>query len=228
MNTIFNVNGPVFTFLSKVCDVLIVSILWTLFCLPVVTAAPACAALYHTVHKSLLKSEGYIVSTFWKSFRSSLKQGVLLSLLCLFIVAFCILSYLFISAEGQSWIFVIIYFALFILAILFLLVLLIYSFPILSRFYMSFSVILKTSIALAVTRFGFTLLMTVILILCAGTMLLAPFTLLFLPACYAMAAERLIEPSFQKILDSKKQTDNPKKDSSSNKVTEEKSSRIKL
>lgn len=77
MNTIFNVNGPVFTFLSKVCDVLIVSILWTLFCLPVVTAAPACAALYHTVHKSLLKSEGYIVSTFWKSFRSSLKQGIL-------------------------------------------------------------------------------------------------------------------------------------------------------
>lgn len=129
MNTIFNVNGPVFTFLSKVCDVLIVSILWTLFCLPVVTAAPACAALYYTVHKSLLKSEGYIVSTFWKSFRSSLKQGVLLSLLCLFIVAFCILSYLFISAEGQSWIFVIIYFALFILAILFLLVLLIFRLP---------------------------------------------------------------------------------------------------
>ncbi len=61
MNHFFHVNGPVFTFLSKFCDVLIISILWTLFCLPVVTVGPACAALYHTVHKSLLKSDGYIL-----------------------------------------------------------------------------------------------------------------------------------------------------------------------
>ena len=60
MNHFFHVNGPVFTFLSKFCDVLIISILWTLFCLPVVTVGPACAALYHTVHKSLLKSDGFL------------------------------------------------------------------------------------------------------------------------------------------------------------------------
>ena len=212
MNTIFNVNGPVFTFLSKVCDVLIVSILWTLFCLPVITVAPSCAALYHTVHKSILNNEGYVVSTFWKSFRSGLKQGIALSLFCLFLTAFSILSYLFITQEGRNRILVILYFALFVLAILFLLVLIMYSFPILSRFYMRISVILKTSVALAVTRIGFTLLLALILLLCAGTMLLAPFTLLFLPACYAMAAERLIEPGFQKIVDAKEQADLPKEE----------------
>lgn len=213
MNHLFDANGPIFTFLSKVCDIMIISILWTIFCLPVVTIGPSCAALYHTVHKSLLNSEGYVFSTFWKSFRSSLKQGILLTLLCLFTGVFCILSYLFITAEGQNQIFVILYFALFILAVFVFLTLFMYSFPILSRFYMHFSVILKTSIALAVTRIGFTLLLAVILLLCAGTMFVAPFTFLFLPACYAMAAERLIEPGFVKILEAQKRADHPEKDS---------------
>lgn len=211
MNHFFHVNGPVFTFLSKFCDVLIISILWTLFCLPVVTVGPACAALYHTVHKSLLKSDGYILPTFWKSFCSSLKQGILLTLLCLFISVFCVLSYFFIAAEGQSQIFVILYFALLILAAFLLLVLLMYSFPILSRFYMRFSVIFKTSVALAVTRIGFTLLLAVIFLLCAVTMFVAPFTLFFLPACYAMAAERLIEPGFQKVLKASALAEHPSK-----------------
>lgn len=212
MNTFFDVNGPVFAFLTKICDILIVSIFWTLFCLPVITVAPSCAALYHTVHKSILKNEGYIVSTFWKSFKCNLKQGVLLSLLSLFLIVFCILSYLFIILENQSRIFVVLYFALLILAFLFFLVLIMYSFPVLSRFYMSISVLLKTSVALAVTRIGFSLILVFILILCAVTMFLAPFTLLFLPACYSMAAERLIEPGFKKLLTAKEQANHPKEE----------------
>lgn len=215
MNHLFDANGPIFTFLSKVCDVMIISILWTLFCLPVVTVGPSCAALYHTVHKSLLNSEGYVVSTFWKSFRSSLKQGFFLTMLCLFIGIFCVLSYLFITAEGQTRIFVIIYFALLILAALVFLILFLYAFPVLSRFYMNFSVIIKTSVALAITRIGFTLILAVILLLCAGTMFIAPFTFLFLPACYAMAAERLIEPGFRNILGAKERADHPEDSSSS-------------
>ncbi len=224
MNRLFDVNGPIFTFLSKLCDVLILSILWILFCLPVVTAGPSCAALYHTVHKSLLNSEGYVVSTFWKSFRNSLKQGILLTLLCLFTGAFCVVSYFFITAEGQGRVFVILYFALLILAALFLLVLLLYAFPVLSRFYMSFSGILKTSVALAVTRAGFSLLLAVILLLCAGTMFLAPITMIFLPACYSMAAERLIEPAFRKVLEAKEQAENPEEDTPSDEPSEEESS----
>ena len=140
MNHFFHVNGPVFTFLSKFCDVLIISILWTLFCLPVVTVGPACAALYHTVHKSLLKSDGYILPTSGNLlFQPETRDPT--DLLCLFISVFCVLSYFFITAEGQSQIFVILYFALLILAAFLLLVLLMYSFPILSRFYMRFSVI---------------------------------------------------------------------------------------
>ena len=120
--------------------------------------------------------------------------------------------------------FVILYFALLILAALFLLVLLLYVFPVLSRFYMSFSGILKTSVALAVTRAGFSLLLAVILLLCAGTMFLAPITMIFLPACYSMAAERLIEPAFRKVLEAKEQAENPEEDAPSDEPSEEESS----
>ncbi len=42
-----------------------------------------------------LEGSGYAVSTFWKSFRTNLKQGILLMLTFLFPVAFVIVSYLF-------------------------------------------------------------------------------------------------------------------------------------
>lgn len=209
MNRFFNVDGKLFTFLSKLCDMLIVSVLWTLFSIPLITMGAASAALYHTVHKSIFQNEGYITSTFWRSFRSSLKQGVLLTLLAFGLGAFCVASYLFFTAEGQNQVFVILYFALFILALLFLLILILYGFPVLSRFYMSFSGILKTSVALAVTRAGFTLLLLFIFLLCASMCLLAPVLLAFLPACYQLAAERLIEPAFQKALDAKEKADHP-------------------
>ena len=81
MNSIFKLDGPVFTILNKFCDILILSILWMFFSLPAVTLGASSAALYHSVHKVLLNGEGYVLSTFWNSFRTNLKQGVLLTLI---------------------------------------------------------------------------------------------------------------------------------------------------
>lgn len=203
MNSIFKLDGPVFTILNKFCDVLILSILWLVFCFPLITIGPASAALYHTAHKSLLHSEGYVLSTFWKSFRANLKQGILLTLLCVPVSAFCVVSYFFSDSLGRGSVLGAVYFAVTILVSLFLLIMLTYTFPVLSRFYMTVPQILMTSVALAVTRIGFTLLLIVILLLCVFAVWLAPFTGFVLPACYAMAAERLIEPAFKKALDAR-------------------------
>lgn len=200
MNHLVKFDGPVFTFLTKFCDVLILSTLWILFSIPLITIGPASAALYHSVHKVIFLNEGYTVSTFWKSFCSSLKQGILLTLLCIPVAAFGVVSYFFSRSFDRGNILEYLYFAVSILTALFLIVMLTYTFPILSRFYMTIPNILKASVALAVTRIGFTFLLGIIFILCAGAFLIAPFVGFILPACYAMASERLLEPGFQKLL----------------------------
>lgn len=207
MNQIFKFDGPVFTFLNKFCDVLILSTLWMVFSLPVITIGPASAALYHSVHKIIFNNEGYLFSTFWKSFRSCLKQGVLITLLCVPIAAFGIVSFFFASSLPKGNPLGVLYFAVTLLVALALTFILTYAFPILSRFYMTIPEILKTTIALAVTRLGFTLLLAVILAVCAAAFFIAPFTGFVLPACFAIAAERLLEPAFQKALDAKEQAD---------------------
>ena len=205
MNHFFKYDGPVFVFLTKFCDVLILSTLWILFSIPLVTIGPASAALYHSVNKILFQNEGYTVQTFWKSFCANLKQGVLLTLLCIPVAAFAVVSYLFSRSLSRGNILEYLYFAISILTALFLIVMLTYVFPVLSRFYMTIPEILKASVALAVTRIGFTLLLGIIFILCTGAFLIAPFIGFILPACYSMASVRLLEPGFKKLVSAREE-----------------------
>lgn len=57
--------------------------------------------------------------------------------------------------------------------------------------------LLKAAIALGITRIGFTLMLIVIFLMCASAFLVAPVTGFVLPACFAMAAERILEPGFK-------------------------------
>ncbi len=201
MNRIFKLEGPVFTFLSKFCDVLILSSLWLVFSLPVITIGASSAALYYSVHKTFLQNDGYVISTFWKSFRTNLKQGIIIEFLCIPVGLFCIASHLFSRSMDYAGVLGILYLAITILTALLLLCMVTYSFPVLSRFYMSSLEIIKTSIALSVTRLGFTLILIIIYLLCIGAVIIAPFTVFILPACYTMAAERLLEPAFKKAFE---------------------------
>lgn len=202
MNNIFKLDGPIFTILNKFCDILILSILWMLFSLPIITIGASSAALYHSVHKVLLNNEGYVFSTFWNSFRTNLKQGVLLTLILIPLAAFVVISWFFSDSVGRTNVLGVVYFSVSILCALLFLILLTTVFPLLSRFYMTIPNLLKGAIALGITRIGFTLMLIVIFMLCASAFLIAPVTGFVLPACFAMAAERLLEPGFKKLTDS--------------------------
>lgn len=64
---------------GKAADAVILSILWLLCCIPVITVVPAGAALYYTVVKNLRRGRGKLISVFWGSFLENLKQGILLT-----------------------------------------------------------------------------------------------------------------------------------------------------
>lgn len=76
----FNQYSTLMTILNKIADMVILSILWVLFCIPVLTIGASSAALYHTVVKVIRQERGYAFSTFMESFKSNLRQSIPYSL----------------------------------------------------------------------------------------------------------------------------------------------------
>ncbi|MBQ8913715.1 MAG: YesL family protein, partial [Lachnospiraceae bacterium] len=77
----FNYDSMFMRLLNRVGDVFILSIVFSLCCVPIVTIGPALTALYYTAMKGITVGEGYVAKYFFKSFKQNLKQGILIFLI---------------------------------------------------------------------------------------------------------------------------------------------------
>lgn len=60
---------------NKIADMVIVSVLWLVCSLPVITAGASTSALYHAVIKAVREDKSYAASSFWDAFKMNLKQS---------------------------------------------------------------------------------------------------------------------------------------------------------
>lgn len=77
----FNVDGPLYKFLSRLLDVLKLNFLWILFSLPIITIGASTVAAYSVALKMVDEQEGYIGRSFIKSFKDNWKQGMILGII---------------------------------------------------------------------------------------------------------------------------------------------------
>ncbi len=87
MRSLFNQEGPVISFLIKVFDLILLSIIWCLFSIPIVTIGASSAALYTTVLRCMKNDEGHIWKTFLNAFMENLKRSTLAWMVVLVLVA---------------------------------------------------------------------------------------------------------------------------------------------
>ena len=80
-------NSPFVQGLYKIANMILVSLLWILFCIPVFTAGASTVALYYTVQKNIKNNRGNSWSCFWQSFKDNFKQSTLITLIFLAITA---------------------------------------------------------------------------------------------------------------------------------------------
>ena len=83
MKALFGYDGPVINFLSKVGDCVLLSLLWILFSLPVITLGAATTGLYHAVRKILREDQNGIFAHFWEAFRDNFRQCAVITLVLL-------------------------------------------------------------------------------------------------------------------------------------------------
>ena len=94
MDKLFNVDSPVFAFFARIMNMVILNLLWLVFCIPIFTIGASTTAMYSVQIQILQGMDDGIIRCFWKSFRQDFWKSTILSLLMvplLGIVAFNVL-----------------------------------------------------------------------------------------------------------------------------------------
>lgn len=81
MKNLFDPDNKLMQAITRLTDLLILSILWTVCSIPLVTIGPATAALYYVTLKMTDDSESSIFASYFRSFRQNFRQGVVLTLI---------------------------------------------------------------------------------------------------------------------------------------------------
>lgn len=200
MNKFFDPNSGIMGFMSKVADVIILSILWFICSLPVLTMGAATTALYYTAVKAVRRERSYILKSFLTSFKENFIQGTLLWILFLAIMALLGVNLKFsqgmaATPEGQTTGFVLtVIYCIMGLTVLFTAL---YMLPVLSRFTMKNRQILKMSLFMSIRHLPYTLLLAVIIIAAVIGTLYVPVAMFFAPAAgallYSLPMERVLK-----------------------------------
>lgn len=90
MRSLFNLENPVWKFVGNIADFFLLTILWCLFSLPIITIGASTTALYYTTLKMASNQEGYLVPSFLNAFKLNLKSGIYIWMIL--ILSFSILS----------------------------------------------------------------------------------------------------------------------------------------
>ena len=76
-----NNDSLIFRIVNKVFDVIAVSLLWFVCCIPVITAGASTTALYDTVFRNIRQNRGYCYKGFLKCFKDNFKNTVQASII---------------------------------------------------------------------------------------------------------------------------------------------------
>lgn len=193
-----NYNNPFIKMLEAIANMLIVSFLWFIFSLPLVTIVAAGSALYHTTNKVIFgpgRGNG-VFRDFYESYKRNLIPGIKLSLLCI-IAALFVAEGLWTGYQIWRWnIWGMLYMILGILVSSVVIMAIVNIPPVLSRFDAPVISIIRMAVYFGMKR----PLRSIINVILFVMMLLAiesfPLSIVIIPALYT----DLIRPSMERDL----------------------------
>ena len=160
MGKLFDLDSPIMNFFGKLADLIILNILAFVCCIPIVTAGASMTALYYVCLKMVRNEEGYIMKSFFKSFKQNFRQATIIWLIWLVVMLIFVGDMVIFVKSGlvfPSWIKIVF------LAVVFLsFFATMHVFPILSRFENTVGNTYKNSLLMGVVAFPKTILMMVV------------------------------------------------------------------
>lgn len=174
MKGLFQMENPVWIFMGKLVDIFVLTMLWFLTSLPIITIGVSTTALYYVTLNLANNEEGYVVRSFFRAFKKNLRQGILAGI---FIIAGGVFLgcdiYIYYHMEGSAGT-ILFWSSLILIAVYSMTVL--YLFPLMARCQIDLKHLFAMAFVMAVKNFGWTLFMIVITVclLFVGIFVMAP------------------------------------------------------
>lgn len=205
MEKLLSAEGPVVGFLNKTGELIVLSVLWILGCLPLATIGASNAALYFAVAKSIRCGQGSAVKEFLSSYRSNLCRGSGITVVSGLLVGLLLWNLGFLQEQPSAFLA-----GGTVILLILLLLAWVYMGPVLSRFSISALEVWKLTFVMALRHLPVTLL------LLAGTLLLAALQIfvlpmaavLILPGLWSYLTTFLVEPALRRYMPEKDEEDN--------------------
>lgn len=153
MNKLFDLNSPIMQAMSRLADIVFLSFLWFVCCIPVLTIGPATAAMYFVAMKLAQKEEIRVIPTFVKSFKVNFKQGVVLTFLFLVVGAVLVVDILYFASPSlEDGTGVSLMQGIFLALSVWVLCIMFYTFPLQAQFYNPIRRTLRNAAILSVQK----------------------------------------------------------------------------
>lgn len=188
MKDFFSLDNPFNRFMTLVFDIALLSILFAVCSLPVVTFGASAAALYSVMLRRVRNEEGAILKGFFQAFRENFRQGTIAGLIFIAINLLMFLDYRLISVI-QNVTLAAVSAAAIMMVVLMTAGVFAYVFPLIARYENSFGAAFNNAWRLAVINLPKTIVLVVLnnlplLFLILRTDIFVPFIMLW---CFILA-----------------------------------------
>ena len=201
MGGLFNMDNVFFTTIGKVVDIIVLSIIWILLCIPIITIGPATTALYYAIVKVIRRERGYLMREFFTSFKSNFKNGAIIGIILSILFLIMYFDRTFALSLGGTKGFLML--SIFNAMIFLLLCITTYIFPILSRFKMGKKQLMKTALFMSMKHLPTTILLVIIVVACAIGTYIIPMLFFVTPAVCCLLCSLPLERVFKKYMPEK-------------------------
>lgn len=197
MSSIFNSENKFFRFFARAMDVVLLSLIWTVLCLPLFTMGAATAALYDTTVKCVREYDAATYTHFYRAFRKNLRIGIPTGLI------FLALTFLLVRADGllfgvaEKGTAGYALYASFSIIMLFLMGTATYLFPLMSRFESNVKQLFVNSLFLSIAHLPSTICMGALLGMTIWAHINWWFPFTFLPCCLMLVDSFFLERIFR-------------------------------
>lgn len=187
--------------MSKVADAMILTVLWLISSVPLITLGASCSALYFSVFKVIREDDDTPWRCYWRAFRSNFKQGTVIGipvmLACGFWAYFLFQRYLIKDFWSLAPI-------LALIALCYCIMWLHYLLTYIARFSDSFKDVLLKSLILCISELPRSLLIllcfVLFIVLLVVCILVAPVLAFFMPVLYTLLLTLILEKVYGKYI----------------------------
>lgn len=183
MGELFLIDGPIYRFGSMLADIFMISLLWFVFSIPIITLGTSTTAAYYVFTKKIEGKESYLIKGFIASYKENLRQTVIAFLILLAVVYVAWFNFQLLDEVQLGGLVLPVQIALTMLAIQ-LIFTTMFIFPIFARFEMTILSAFKASFQLANKHLFFSISNIILAIAILFVTEIIPFFIIFMMGIY--------------------------------------------